>query len=115
MDEESKVEAQYKFKPLCAKLHSQHAIAVVLSYYGGFLEVTKVLLQKLNKNSRRYTVSQLEQLRAFCKPDPTREVKLFMMAYDISNTDENTMYRTKYTADRYSKLKKSLIFRDGES
>ena len=114
MDEESKVEAHNKFKPLCAKLHSQHAIAVVLSYYGGFLEVTKVLLQQLNKNSRRYTVSQLEQLRAFCKPDPTREVKLFNMTYELSDTDENSMYRTTYAADRYNKLKKSLTFRDGE-
>ena len=57
----------------------------------------------------------MEQLRAFCKPDPTREVKLFNMTYEISGADEGSMFRTTYATERYSKLKKSLSVRDGEA
>ena len=60
MEEQTNKDIPKKFQPLTTKLNSQNAIAIVLSYYGHFLAVTKVLLNRLNKNSRDYTASQYE-------------------------------------------------------
>ena len=86
----------------------------MLSYYGHFLAVTKVLLNRLNKNSRDYTASQYEQLRAFCVPDPTRELQLFHMDYVGISDDDGSAFRVTYADEKNGDLMKKLTFKAGD-